>query len=55
MKTETNIPPAVGAVVDREWTTVPGFANHPTRCCRYWLDAENRERAARLLGLGYGA
>jgi hypothetical protein len=44
-----------GIVVDREWTTVPGFANHPTRCCRYWLDTENRERAARLLGLGYGA
>lgn len=44
-----------GIDVAREWITVPGFAGHSTRVCRYWINDENRERAARLLGLGYGA
>ncbi len=40
-----------GIFVDREWITVPGYAGHPTRVCRYWLSDEQRHRAARLLGL----
>lgn len=39
-----------GIRVEREWITVPGYGGHPTRVCRYWLDAENAERACALLG-----
>lgn len=38
-----------GIQVEREWITIPGFAGHPTRVCRYWLSTENCELAARLL------
>ena len=44
-----------GIRVEREWITVPGFAGHSTRVCRYWINDENRERAMRLLGLNHGA
>lgn len=43
-----------GIRVDREMITVPGFGGHPTRVAKYWLDAENRELAARLLGFSHG-
>lgn len=43
-----------GIQVEREWITVPGFSGHPTRVCRYWINDENRERAARLLGFANG-
>jgi hypothetical protein len=43
-----------GILVEREWTTVPGYAGHPTRVCRYWLNNEQRNKAARLLGIGGG-
>lgn len=40
-----------GILVEREWVTVPGYAGHPTRVCRYWLSAEYQDHAARLIGL----
>jgi hypothetical protein len=39
-----------GIRVEREWITVPGYGGHQMRVCRYWLNAENAERACALLG-----
>lgn len=44
-----------GIEIAREWVTVPGFAGHQTRVVRYWLDDENRQLAARLLGIANAA
>lgn len=39
----------LGIRVSRRTETVPGYDGHKTRVCRYWLDDENRERAATML------
>ena len=39
-----------GILVSRRWIEVPGYGGHATRCCLYWLDEPNRERAGVLLG-----
>jgi hypothetical protein len=44
-----------GIRVDRREETVTGFGGHPTRCCRYWLADEQREQAAKLMGLSRAA
>ncbi|MFZ5620865.1 MAG: hypothetical protein ACOY5W_07575 [Pseudomonadota bacterium] len=41
----------LGIRVSRRTETVPGYDGHATHVCRYWLDDENRERAAAMLGL----
>lgn len=38
-----------GIRVDRETIEVPGFGGQPTRCCRYWIAADQRDRALRIL------
>ncbi|TLS66571.1 hypothetical protein FEF65_10065 [Mariprofundus erugo] len=38
-----------GIVVQRKWETVPGYQGAPTRCRRYWLEADQRELARELL------
>ncbi len=40
---------ARGAIISRRWETVPGYAGAPTRCCRYWVAAEDVKRAQKLL------
>lgn len=40
-----------GIKVSRRIEKVPGYEGHTTRVCRYWLDDENRVRAAAMLGL----
>jgi len=42
---------SMGLTVQREFETVPGYLNIPTRVCRYWLDRSkaNLTRAAALL------
>lgn len=42
----------LGIRVDREMITVPGYEGHPTRVCRYWIAADQRPLALRLLGMG---
>lgn len=39
-----------GIDVARKWIRIPGYEGHETRCCLYWLDQENRDRAHILLG-----
>lgn len=39
----------MGLVIQRQFETVPGYRNIPTRVCRYWLDPESKEQAKRLL------
>lgn len=39
----------MGLVIQRQFETVPGYRNIPTRVCRYWLDPESKEQARRLL------
>ena len=39
-----------GISVARQYETVPGYQGHPTRCRRYWLEPDQRERARKLLG-----
>ncbi len=39
-----------GIDVSRKDEVVAGFQGHPTHVMRYWLDEENRKRAAKLLG-----
>ncbi|MBI5461955.1 MAG: hypothetical protein HY941_07195 [Gammaproteobacteria bacterium] len=41
----------MGINVSRHIETVPGYDGHKTRVCRYWLDNDNRERAAAMLAL----
>ena len=41
---------AQGISVSRKNETVPGFQGAATRVCRYWLESEEREKAALLLG-----
>ena len=38
-----------GIDVSREWETIPGFMGEPTRCRRYSLTQDQREKAAALL------
>lgn len=33
-----------GIKVSRKGETVPGYQGNPTRCCRYWIDEEERLR-----------
>lgn len=33
-----------GIKVSRLYETVPGYKGNPTRCCRYWIDPEERQR-----------
>ncbi len=40
----------LGIRVERETVTVPGYGGKPTRCARYWLTDEEKEKAAVLLG-----
>lgn len=40
----------MGIVIEREFETVPGYRNIPTRVCRYWLNHESKELAEKLLG-----
>lgn len=40
-----------GIGVSRRDEVVCGYGGHQTRCCRYWLEPEQQEKAARLLGL----
>lgn len=39
-----------GILILREGVTVPGHRGHPTRCARYWLTDEEKQKAAVLLG-----
>lgn len=39
----------MGLVIERQFETVPGYRNIPTRVCRYWLHPESKERARKLL------
>lgn len=39
-----------GILISREGVTVPGHRGHPTRCARYWLTDEEKQKAAVLLG-----
>lgn len=38
-----------GITVSRVTETVPGYGGTPTRCCRYWLAPEERDKARKLL------
>ena len=40
----------MGLVIERQFETVPGYRNIPTRVCRYWLHPESKELAGKLLG-----
>lgn len=44
----------LGIRVARREEVVRGFAGHPTRVVRYWLDEESRLRAAKFLGWARG-
>jgi len=33
-----------GIEISRQFETVPGFEGSPTRCSRYWIKPEERER-----------
>lgn len=39
----------MGLVIERQFETVPGYRNIPTRVCRYWIHPESKERARKLL------
>ena len=39
----------MGLVIERQFETVPGYRNIPTRVCRYWLHPDSKERAGKLL------
>lgn len=39
-----------GVCILRQWESVPGYQNIPTRVVRYWLAPESRSRAMSLLG-----
>ena len=41
---------ARGILVSRKEEVVPGFRGSQVRCCRYWLEPEERAKAAALLG-----
>ncbi len=40
-----------GVRVDRKIETVRGYLGTKTHCARYWLDAEQRSKARKLLNL----
>ncbi len=39
-----------GIDVSRKDEVIPGYQGRPTRCCRYWLEPDERAKAAVLLG-----
>jgi len=39
-----------GIAIARKFETVPGYMNLPTRCCRYWLAPDQKDKAREILG-----
>ncbi|MBF0282083.1 MAG: hypothetical protein HQM07_05905 [Zetaproteobacteria bacterium] len=38
-----------GITVARKFEIVPGYQGRPTRCCRYWLEPDQRSKALTFL------
>jgi hypothetical protein len=38
-----------GIKISRRFEVVPGYKGSRTRCCRYWIDPEERERIKNLI------
>lgn len=49
--TVSEIQSRLGIDVKRSWEMVPSFMGEPTRCRRYWLEPEQRDKALLILGV----
>jgi len=38
-------------VINRETEVIPGFMGLPTRCRRYWMEPDQREKARKILSV----